>query len=30
MKVCDVHGGSIAFDTLSPRGTEVRIRLPRA
>jgi signal transduction histidine kinase len=30
MKVCDVHGGSIAFDKLSPRGTEVRIRLPRA
>jgi signal transduction histidine kinase len=29
MKVCDVHGGSIAFDSLSPRGTEVRIRLPR-
>jgi signal transduction histidine kinase len=29
MKVCDVHGGSIAFDNLSPRGTEVRIRLPR-
>jgi signal transduction histidine kinase len=29
MKVCDVHGGSIAFDSLSPHGTEVRIRLPR-
>lgn len=30
MKVCDVHGGGIAFDALTPRGTEVRIRLPRA
>jgi signal transduction histidine kinase len=29
MKVCDVHGGSIAFDNLLPRGTEVRITLPR-
>lgn len=29
MKVCDVHGGSIVFEHLSPRGTEVRIRLPR-
>ncbi len=29
MKICDVHGGSIAFNDLSPRGTEVRIRLPR-
>jgi signal transduction histidine kinase len=29
MKVCDVHGGSITFEHLSPRGTEVRIRLPR-
>ena len=29
MKVCDVHGGSIAFNNLSPHGTEVDIRLPR-
>jgi len=30
MKVCDVHGGTIAFENLSPRGTEVRITLPRS
>jgi len=29
MKVCDVHGGGIAFYNLSPRGTEVCMRLPR-
>lgn len=30
MKVCDVHGGAITFDNLVPKGTEVRISLPRA
>jgi signal transduction histidine kinase len=30
MKVADVHGGAIAFDSIRPRGPEVRLTLPRS
>lgn len=30
LKVCEVHGGSVRFEALTPRGTRVSVSLPRA